>query len=162
MAEEIDLEALAVPRRAKPKGDISPKQRVPYGEGYRSRFTAAERRARRLPLDRAKAERMNAARGVTLWHKITMAVAPGEWFTTVGVWKRIPGFRKSRISNCLALMLKWGIVERERIEGVPDVHWTINKASGKRMGWKRARWLYRLTGKGLAHAREGRLRAMLE
>lgn len=164
VADEIDIEAIAVPPRPAPKCDIPEKPKrntIAGGRASRARFTKEERRARTAPTSRSNIARFNAARGVTMWHRIAMAMQPGEWCAVPDVWKRIPNVRKPVISDRMALMCKSGILERHEIPGWAPRR-TVNAASGKEMWWKPAKWLYRLTPKGEGYARTGLVRKWLE
>lgn len=147
----IDLAALAVPPAAKPKGDIStaPKKRKAW--------VRTEEHKVQLRANLAKASAVESARrGVTRWHRITMAMADGEWRTTREVWKLLPRVPLDPLSGILTLMMRYGLVERKPI---PNARPRYKRG---KCWWNPGKWYWRITPKGREHAREGRLRRLLE
>jgi hypothetical protein len=153
VTDEIDIAALAVPpARRPPDPPKRPRVRKPLAEAHRRASIANVRRGAAVA---------SANRGVTMWHHFAIALDDGEWRTTREVWKRMPPIAIRKLASIAGLMVRCGLLERMPT-GAPERTSTVNEASGETLWWIPARWLYRLTEKGRAYAREGRLRKLLE
>lgn len=154
----IDLAALSIAPRdtAKPE--------APKGRRGGARKMSPEAREKVAAHARAMGLAAAARRGVTLWQKCAMVMAPGRWYLAREVWSEIPsakGVTRSRVSQSLATMAKYGHTVRKEIPGYKPEDGKprrIEADGGRSYIARKPRWMYLITPQGLELAEEGRRR----
>jgi len=128
---------------------------------YVPRCPPEERKAKAIANGLAGLAIVHANRGVTRWHEVAMAMPEGQWLMSRDVWALVPRQRVSRhmVASVLARMAESGDVERKPLPDRASAGlYKIAMPDGRVFFAASPQWIYRVTGKGLEKAREGRRR----